>query len=111
MGRSHRDAGSRGEDLAAAFLVARGCTVVARNLRVGPDEVDLVVLDGDRRVAVEVKYTTQPGVDPLGSVGSSKLERIRRAVARADPAVHRIDLVGVIECERAIEARWLIGVA
>ena len=44
-----------GESVAAQFLHRRGAIIVDRNVRVGRDEIDLVIrIDGDR-AAVEVK--------------------------------------------------------
>lgn len=99
----------RGEQIAAWFLARRGCIAVGRNLRVGPDEVDLVVLDGGRQVAVEVKYATGDR-DPLDAVDAGKLDRLRRAVRTIDRPITRIDLVGVSVRRRSLAIRWLRAV-
>jgi putative endonuclease len=52
------DAEGRGraaEDRAAAFLVARGFVVLARNVRTASGEIDLLCRDGPALVVVEVK--------------------------------------------------------
>ena len=49
------DKGRRGEDLAAAFLLAQEYRIVTRNWRVKSGEIDIVALDGDTLVFCEVK--------------------------------------------------------
>jgi putative endonuclease len=44
------------EDLAAAFLRLRGFRILARNLREGPREIDLVAEEAGWVVVVEVRY-------------------------------------------------------
>ena len=48
--------GRAGEDEAALFLTERGLDVVARNVRAGGGEIDLVAGDGGTVVFVEVKW-------------------------------------------------------
>lgn len=110
MGAEHQRWGSDGERLVASLLEADGSWIVARNHRSGPDEIDLIVEDRDRLVAVEVKSTTRRGVDPLDAVDDGKLERVRRGLAGFDRPVHRIDLVGVAVTEWGVEFRRLVGV-
>ena len=85
--------------------------MVATNLRVGADEIDLVAVDEGRRAAVEVKYTTRRGTDPLAAVDSSKLDRVRRASSQTRFGIARIDLLGISDCDGVVEIRWLVGVA
>lgn len=47
--------GEYGEQQAALFLAARGMLILARNLRAGRREVDLLAMDGSVLVFVEVK--------------------------------------------------------
>ena len=47
--------GRRGEDLAAAFLLAQEYRIVTRNWRLKSGEIDIVALDGDTLVFCEVK--------------------------------------------------------
>ncbi len=47
--------GALGEDLAARYLELRGWRLLARNLRVGQKEIDLLAAEGDCLVFVEVK--------------------------------------------------------
>lgn len=48
--------GRAGEDEAAGFLSDRGLSIVARNVRAGGGEIDLVAADGGTVVFVEVKW-------------------------------------------------------
>jgi putative endonuclease len=103
--------GDAGEELAAGRLRAMGWTILARNLRLGRDELDIVAVDpGPPRtlVAVEVR---RRGTRDYGlaeeSLGWRKRRALRRAVAgllatavlpdgRARPDLPlRIDLVAI----------------
>ncbi|NIR12623.1 MAG: YraN family protein, partial [Desulfobacterales bacterium] len=53
-----RIVGKYGEDQAALFLVSCGMRILAKNVRSGRREVDLVALDGTILVFVEVKTRT-----------------------------------------------------
>ena len=50
--------GARGEEVAALLLASRGYRILARNVRVGRQEIDLVAERGRLLVAVEVKWRT-----------------------------------------------------
>ena len=52
---AHGDRGAMGERAARAYLEARGLRFVGANLRVGRDEVDLLMREGETLVFVEVK--------------------------------------------------------
>ncbi|UCF67670.1 MAG: YraN family protein [Acidobacteriota bacterium] len=47
--------GRRAESLAARYLFAQGMTILARNVRAGCGEIDLIARDGDQIVFVEVR--------------------------------------------------------
>jgi putative endonuclease len=75
--------GRYGEEVAAAYLVAAGLTIVARNWRCRDGEVDIIALDGDVLVMCEVK--TRRGVGfgtPLDAVTPAKAARLRRLALR-----------------------------
>lgn len=97
------DLGRRGEDLASAFLVEAGLTLVERNWRCGQGEIDIVARDGNETVFVEVKTRAGLGYGhPLESITAQKLARLRRLAAawcEAHPGEFeriRIDAVAVI---------------
>lgn len=47
--------GAYGETLALKYLEQKGYALIARNYRIGRDEIDIVMWDGDFTVFVEVK--------------------------------------------------------
>jgi putative endonuclease len=55
-----KQTGRQGEDIAASFLMRKGCKIVERNWRCPAGELDLIVADGDALVFVEVR--TRSGV-------------------------------------------------
>jgi len=77
----------RGEDAAARFMKRSGCIVLARNLRLGPGEIDL--LCRERRtgtiVVVEVKAREYDSggrdlPDPTASITARKQAKLRTLV-------------------------------
>lgn len=95
--------GRRGEDLAAAALVAKGYLLLDRNWRCPLGELDIVAVDGAETVFVEVKTRSGLGFGhPFESVTPVKLARLRRLAAawcEAHPGGHdliRIDVIAVI---------------
>jgi putative endonuclease len=65
--------GRRAEQLVAELLEERGFIVLAKNLRLGHLEIDLVALEGDLVVIVEVRARGHGAYErPLESLGSSK---------------------------------------
>lgn len=101
-----RDAGARGEALAARHLERElGCRVVARNWRNPADrreELDLIVRDGEALVFVEVKTRTADALVPGFYAVNQRKRRVMRRAARAylarlahPPATVRFDVVEV----------------
>ena len=80
---------------------------MARNVRAGRGEIDLLARIDGRLVAVEVK--TRRGVDPRVQMTDAKSERVRSAVARLRPRPSRIDVVAVLLDERGATVRWVRG--
>lgn len=75
--------GRAGEDEAARYLEERGLLVVARNVRAGGGEIDLVASDEGRVVFVEVKWRRDSSRGtPADAVTPAKRKRILSA-ARA----------------------------
>jgi putative endonuclease len=94
--------GREAEDLAAAFLEARGFEVLARNHRTRRGEVDLVCRDGEVLCFVEVRSrTSEAQGGPEETVGPAKARRV--VAAATDWAVRndaldrdlRFDVVAV----------------
>ena len=94
-----QDRGRAGEALAAAYLELKGCHLVARNVRLGGVEVDLVVDDGPARVLVEVRVRSRGDYGGAAeTLGPVKRERLRRAAAALEQhgVRHpRVDVVAI----------------
>lgn len=108
---TRRELGLRAELAVAEFLFANGFCVLARNMRLGPLELDVVARKGPLVVVVEVRTRSRGGlVGPFQSITKAKRERIIRGVDRlwrtslcADAGISRvrIDAAAVIfQCER-----------
>lgn len=120
-GETHR-LGRRGEEVAAAHLEEKGWTVLARNVREGRREIDLVVSRGAVVAFVEVKARSGEGFGhPLESVTRQKRREISwvaRGWIRDHPApgvVFRFDAVAVhfrsgrSPCVEHVEDAWRLG--
>jgi len=82
-----------GENAAAAHLESRGYSILARNLRVGRNEIDILAVDPETRavVLVEVKCRHGPAHRPEDRVDFAK----RRGLsAAAERLAQRRDLRG-----------------
>ena len=78
-----RALGDSGEDAAAAWYLARGYEVVARNWRCRDGEIDLVVRRGRVTVICEVKTRTSVAFGaPVEAVTRTKQLRLRRLAAQ-----------------------------
>lgn len=92
--------GSRGERMAARYLKRQGLRVLARNVRAGGGELDLIARDGDTLVFVEVK--TRRSGDPAEAVTSDKQKTLTRAALaflrrhRLLDAQCRFDVVAIV---------------
>ena len=100
--------GRAGESVAAGFLERRGATILDRNVRVGRDEIDLLVDIGGEHVAVEVKTALGDSNFPEDNFDTEKERNVRRAAAAL--GVVRIDLVTVELTTAGATVRWLPGV-
>jgi len=70
--------GDRAEETAAAFLMARGCRIVARNVSSRFGEIDIVAERGGVLHFVEVKSGT--GFEPIYNITPAKLSRLTRTI-------------------------------
>lgn len=98
------ETGRAGEDLAAAYLEAKGMVVMDRNFRFNREEIDLVCFDaaGGIFVVVEVKARSGAGFGaPEAAVDAAKQKAIMRVTEaymherRLMPAPLRFDVVAV----------------
>ena len=76
--------GERGERLAARWLSRRGYRILHRNLSIGRDEADLVVVDptGRSLVIVEVKTRSSEAPPPEAGLTRRKQVHLERFAAR-----------------------------
>jgi putative endonuclease len=78
--------GVQGEALVAAQLEGQGFAILARNVRAGRSELDLVALRAGLLVICEVRTrASRAQIDPVQTIDRKKRERVRRA---ADAWVH-----------------------
>lgn len=109
--------GRLAEDLAARYLLASGFELLARNVRAGPGELDIVARDGRTIVFVEVRCRRQgAGIGPAASVTARKRTRLLRAaeiwIGRHgfDNAPCRFDLIAVTRSRDGFRLRHDRGV-
>ena len=95
---SRQRIGNIAELAVVQHLQSLGWQVVARNLRMGPYELDVVARDGSTLVVVEVRYRGHGALTTgFGSLSPTKRMRVRRAGERLwhkhyrnDETVHRM---------------------
>lgn len=108
---AQQTAGKLGEDAAAAYYKSQGYTVVARNVHISHNEIDLIVEDEYGIAFVEVKARRQiygvrtPYGRPAIAVNAAKRARTVQAVTeylRRHPTTKqpRIDVVEVYLAKR-----------
>ena len=114
--------GAAAEDAAAAHLAGLGWQVLARNLRVGRDELDIVALEPGRRpivVVVEVRSRSQSafgsGTESVDAAKVTRLYRAALALRRGGYDLVRPDLAGLLlwrvdllSLERTPEGGWSV---
>ena len=107
--------GSEAENLACAYLEARGLTLLAANYRCRYGELDLVMRDGAHLVVVEVRSrrSNRHGA-PEASITSRKRRCLMRAAQcfiRDNPQFNgmmlRFDVVGVLKEAGRARFRWI----
>lgn len=96
--------GSRGEDLAAEYLVGAGLRIVERNWRCPSGEIDVVALDGPTLVIAEVKTRSSLAFGhPFEAIGEAKLRRLQLLGAEyarehgCRDLARRVDAVSVLD--------------
>jgi putative endonuclease len=105
QGKGHENAGvgSRGEELASAFLERNGLKIVERNFRCKGGEIDIIAQDGKSLVFVEVKSrknlaygVPQLAVTPFKQRQISKAALTWLAKNRQQDAPARFDVIAII---------------
>ena len=94
--------GTFGETWAVGYLTRLGYRILARNVRCGRGEIDIVARDGPELVFVEVKCRrTGRFGSPEESITRARYARLAAAVEeylasrRGDSTPHRIDVVAI----------------
>jgi putative endonuclease len=107
--RSRLELGAEGERRAAEHLAARGYRIVARNVRAGGVEMDLIVRRGSLVVFVEVKTRRAggPGSGEDAVDARKRLRLVRGAAAwlREQPQRARRARFDVVVCECSRDER------
>ena len=100
---SHLRTGRIGEAQAEKFLKQTGLKIIARNVRVGYDEIDLIAWQGDTLIFVEVKTRASEDFGrPAAAVNRAKRKKLSRAAIhfmkrhKLRPPYIRFDIVEVI---------------
>jgi putative endonuclease len=116
--------GAQAEDLAAIYLARLGWQVLARNVRVGRDEIDLLAVDPGlppQLVAVEVRSATTSAFGaPEERIDRAKVAHLYRGLSAAGSALsgfpravwllpRRVDLVLVDRRQGRTEFRHFRG--
>ena len=87
----HNQFGRRGEDLATAFLLSKGYSILDRNWHSGHKEIDIIARDGHDIVFVEVKTRSNEDIiSAVQAVTTAKMQRLIYA-AEAYLASHEYD--------------------
>ena len=107
-----RALGIEGEARAAAYLEARGWRILARNVRAGRVEIDLVTTRGRTLAFVEVKTRRSRGAGlPEEAVDFRKRERLAQGAAAwlaAHPQRRAAVRFDVVACERDAAGHWCV---
>ena len=95
-----RRVGEAAEDRAADFLLGLGYTVITRRYSTRQGEIDLIALDEETLVFVEVKERRAQGYVPEGSIGATKMARLRRAARQfmaetSETRAFRFDVIAI----------------
>jgi putative endonuclease len=85
--RSKYDLGGRGEDLAAKHLKKLGCTILERQYRDAPGEIDLIAREGSTIVFVEVR--SRSGSDAGTPAETITAAKERTLIRTAEKYLHR----------------------
>lgn len=111
--------GDRAEQAVVDYLTAQGVTIVARNLRVGMLEIDIVARVGALVLVVEVRTRSERSwTSGFSSIDGKKRMRLRHAAERLwnrryknDPSVERlrIDVASVTYSEGGAQVDYVSG--
>jgi len=102
----NKQAGDRGEQLAANYLAGKGYAILEKKFKAKTGEIDIIARDGEYIVFVEVKFRTGLNMGyPREAVGYVKQQKIRRtalcylSLKQNSQADMRFDVVEIIGAE------------
>lgn len=103
---NHNDLGKLGEDLAVAFLLKKGYTLLERNFTYLKAEIDIIAQDKEQCVIVEVKTRNSAYFgDPQSFVTPSKIKLLVKAANEYVVSNHldceiRFDIIAVLKNQK-----------
>ena len=116
MSRKRISLGKQGEDIAVAYLRAKGYRIEVRNYRQRTGEIDIICKDGDTYVFVEVKTRQHCGfghpteaVTPRKQMQISRTALLYLTIQELHDAPVRFDVIGVISTETVPEISHVVG--
>lgn len=95
------------------MLRRQGVRVVARNVRVGEGELDILAMSEGERSVVEVRSVREEpgpaGADPLDAFDQTKARQVRRLAGSI--GCSRVDLVAIRFWKRGVDLHWLPNIS
>ena len=77
---AHNELGKWGEQVAEDYLQRKGYTIIERDWKSGPRDIDIIALQQEKLVFVEVKTRSNHlFADPVEAVGYQKIRNLRQA--------------------------------
>lgn len=103
MSDARLEIGAAAERIAVEFLCRRGVRIMARNVRLGTGEVDVIGRSLGRDVVFEVRSLTSG--EPVTAFDRAKELQLRRL--SAELGIGRVDLVAVRLARPHVTVIWL----
>lgn len=107
--------GKKGEQLVAQYLKDRGYSILAVNFRHFLGEIDIIAHTQDIVAFVEVKWRSNPLVDPAEIINYTKQKKISTVAklflsqhTKYQECVHRFDVALIEENNTTITIRYII---
>jgi len=118
MSHDRKLTGSRGEELAAAFLQTKGFRVITKNWSCRLGEIDVIVeRDGEVRfIEVKTRYSMTYGY-PEEAITATKRRHLARAIelwlrtVSSPPTKYQADAIAIlIEVGKEPQIKWIEGI-
>lgn len=91
------------------MLQRQGAKVIARNVKVGGGELDILALVGGERTVIEVRSVREEpdptGADPVAAFDHAKGRQVRKLAGSI--GCSRVDVVAIRFWRRGIDLHWL----